>query len=167
MGLIALTVFVVDQLTKMVVQRTLSIGDERVIIEGFFRLVHWTNRGAAWSLFNQASDSNLWLGIFAVFALVVLFLIRRHFDVHTLPGQIALGLVLGGIAGNLTDRFLEGHVTDFLYFYLERRGGGELGFPAFNFADTAICTGVALVFLMSWQKEGPDEPQPKRAPSPS
>jgi signal peptidase II len=157
MGLVALLVTVVDQLTKMAVLRWLGVAEERVVIEGFFRIVHWTNRGAAWSLFNQASSSNLWLALFAVVALVVLFIVRRHFDVHTVVGQVALGLVFGGIVGNLMDRFLQGHVIDFLYFYLERRGGGELGFPAFNIADTAICTGVALVFLMSWQKDLPDE----------
>ena len=157
MGLVALVVLAFDQISKFAVLRWLGVEDQRVIIEGFFRIVHWTNRGAAWSLFNEASGSNLWLGLFAVVALAVLFTVRRHFDVHMLMGQIALGLVIGGITGNLVDRFLHGHVIDFLYFYLERRGGGELGFPAFNVADMAICTGVGLVFLMSWQKEAPEE----------
>ena len=44
-------------------------------------------------------------------------------------------------------------VVDFLYFYLQPRGGTEMGFPAFNVADTAICTGVALIFLISWKNE--------------
>jgi signal peptidase II len=153
MGLIALVVLVFDQLTKLAVLRWLGPTDEKVVVEGFFRLVHWTNRGAAWSLFNEASRSNMWLGLFALVALVVLYVSRRHFDVHTLGGQFSLGLIFGGIIGNLTDRFFQGHVIDFLYFYLERRGGRELGFPAFNVADVAICTGVGLVFLMSWQKE--------------
>jgi signal peptidase II len=39
-------------------------------------------------------------------------------------------------------------VIDFLYFYL-----GDWGFPAFNIADSAICTGVALVFLLTWKSE--------------
>jgi len=69
------------------------------------------------------------------------------------PGQISLGLIFGGIAGNLVDRFAHGHVIDFLRFYVNRRGAGEIGFPAFNVADTAICTGVGLLFLLSWQKD--------------
>jgi len=64
-------------------------------------------------------------------------------------------LIFGGIAGNLVDRFTHKHVVDFLYFYLVQRGGGEIGFPAFNVADTAICTGVGLLFLLSWQKDQP------------
>jgi lipoprotein signal peptidase len=52
-------------------------------------------------------------------------------------------------------------VVDFLYFYLQQRGGGEMGFPAFNVADSAICTGVGLVFLLSLRAER----KPKEAES--
>ena len=105
------------------------------------------------ALFNQVAGSNQLLAIFALVALLVLFLTRHHFDSHTLVGQISLGLIFGGIAGNLIDRFRHGHVVDFIYFYLSRRGGVEVGFPAFNIADSAICAGVALLFLLSWQKD--------------
>jgi lipoprotein signal peptidase len=44
-------------------------------------------------------------------------------------------------------------VVDFLYFYLVRRDGNEAGFPAFNVADSAICIGVGLLFILSWQNE--------------
>ncbi|HXT40251.1 MAG TPA: signal peptidase II, partial [Candidatus Angelobacter sp.] len=106
--------------------------------------------------FNQFAASNQLLAIFALVALLVLFLTRHHFDSHTLFGQLSLGLIFGGIAGNLLDRFLHKHVVDFIYFYLSRRGGGEIGFPAFNVADSAICTGVGLLFLLSWQKDRTD-----------
>ncbi len=161
MALVAVVVLFLDQLTKLAVLGFLGVAEESVVVPGFFKLVHWTNRGAAWSLFNQAAGSNLWLALFAVAALVVLFTIRHHFDVHTMGGQVSLGLILGGIAGNLIDRVVREHVIDFLYFYWSRRGGGETGFPAFNVADVAICTGVALLFLLSWQK-GPAETAPSR-----
>jgi signal peptidase II len=68
--------------------------------------------------------------------------------------------LFGGILGNLTDRLLPSrrHVIDFLYFYVNRRGGGEVGFPAFNVADSAICVAVGLLFLLSWQREQPNAP---------
>jgi signal peptidase II len=88
-----------------------------------------------------------------VVALLVLFLSRHHFDSRTLPGQIAFGLIVGGIIGNLIDRIRVHHVIDFLYFYLQQRGGGEVGFPAFNVADSAICTGVALIFLITLRND--------------
>lgn len=150
---VALTVLALDQLTKLAVLKFLGYSKERVVVEGFFKFVHWGNTGAAWSFFTQFADSNQWLAVFALLALLVLFATRHHFDSHTLPGQISLGLIFGGIAGNLIDRFVHGHVIDFLRFYINRRGGGEAGFPAFNVADTAICTGVGLLFLLSWQKD--------------
>jgi signal peptidase II len=153
MAWVALVVLAFDQLTKLAVLRYLGYADERVVVEGFFKFVHWGNTGAAWSLFNRIAWSNEILALFAIAALGVLFLSRHHFDADTLAGQVSLGLIFGGIAGNLVDRFLRKHVIDFLYFYLERRGGGEVGFPAFNVADAAICSGVGLLFLLSWQKD--------------
>ncbi len=154
---LAATVFGLDQLTKWLVLRSLATGDERVIIPGFFNLVHRDNTGAAWSLF---TGNNTVLAIIALVALVALFYSRRHFSAHTRFGQIAFGLVFGGITGNLTDRLLHSRhaVVDFLYFYLQPRGGGELGFPAFNVADSAICTGVALIFLITWKNESARPP---------
>ncbi len=166
MALVAAGTLVVDQVSKLLVLQLLGIADEKVLIEGFFKFVHWTNKGAAWSLFNQMAGSNRWLALFAILALLVLFFSRHHFDVHTRVGQVSLGLIFGGIAGNLIDRFARGHVIDFIYFYLDRRGGGEIGFPAFNVADSAICTGVALLFLLSWQKDQRGTPtagQPARS----
>ncbi len=45
------------------------------------------------------------------------------------------------------------HVIDFLYFYLPQSNGNEWGFPAFNVADSAICTGVALIFLVTLRND--------------
>ena len=150
--MLALLVFVLDQFTKWLVLRTLPVGEEKILLAGFFKFVHWGNTGAAWSLF---SGNNAVLAIVGIGALILLVFTRHHFHAHTLAGQIAFGLIFGGIAGNLTDRLLPGRhaVVDFLYFYIQPRGGGEIGFPAFNVADSAICTGVALVFLISWKKE--------------
>ena len=153
MAIVAATVLTLDQITKLAVLKYLGYAQEKVVINGFFKFVHWGNTGAAWSLFNQFAGSNQLLAIFALVALLALFLTRHHFDSHTLLGQLSLGLIFGGIAGNLVDRFLHGHVVDFIYFFVSRRGGGEIGFPAFNVADSAICTGVGLLFLLSWQKD--------------
>jgi len=149
---LALFILALDQFTKWLVLETLPEFQEKIIIPGFFKFVHWGNTGAAWSLFR---DNNGTLALVAILALVALFLTRHHFDSHTLSGQIAFGLIFGGIAGNLTDRLLPGRhaVVDFIYFYMQRRGGGEIGFPAFNIADSAICTGVGLIFLITWKNE--------------
>lgn len=151
-AVVALAIFVLDQLTKYFVLQWLGKGQERVVIEGFFKFVHWGNTGAAWSMLRGHNEL---LAIIALVALLVLFLNRHHFDTRTLTGQLAFGMIFGGIAGNLTDRLLPSRreVIDFIYFYLNQRGGGEIGFPAFNVADSAICTGVALVFWITWRSE--------------
>jgi signal peptidase II len=154
-GMIALSIVALDQLTKAIVLQLLGYAQEQVVIEGFFKFVHWANTGAAWSLFR--GNNNL-LALVALVALAVLFFSRHHFDARTLLGQVAFGLICGGIIGNLIDRLVRKHVIDFLYFYLQQRGGTEIGFPAFNVADSAICTGVGLVFLITLRNERAAKP---------
>jgi signal peptidase II len=146
-GLVAALVLVLDQATKGIVIRTLYYAEEYVLLEGFFKFVHWGNTGAAWSLFRDRNDM---LAVFSLTALLLLIMTRHHFDAHRFGGQVALGLMLGGILGNLIDRLHVDHVIDFIYFYVIPRGGGEIGFPAFNLADAAICTGVGILFWLSW-----------------
>ena len=153
-GMVALAIIALDQLTKLIVLRFLGYAQEKIVVNGFFKFVHWANTGAAWSLFR---GNNNVLALVALLALVVLFLSRHHFDSRTFLGQIAFGLIFGGIVGNLFDRIVRGHVIDFLYFYLQQRGG-EIGFPAFNVADSAICTGVGLIFLITWRNERQSAP---------
>jgi signal peptidase II len=157
---LALCVVVLDQITKWWVLKDVYRDEERVIIPGFFNLTYRINTGAAWSMF---TGNNAVLAIVALAALVVLYLTRRHFSAHRLLGQVAFGLIFGGIIGNLIDRLLPGRqaVVDFLHFYMARRGTPDsFDFPAFNVADSAICTGVALIFLLNW-KEDPASKQPQ------
>jgi signal peptidase II len=153
---LALSIVALDQLTKLLVLKFLPFASERPVIPEFFSLVHWGNTGAAWSMFR---GNNEILAVVGLVALVILFFSRHHFDVHTLGGQMSLGLIFGGIVGNLIDRLFRDHVIDFLYFFVIRRDGTEAGFPAFNVADTAICIGVGLLLILSWRTE-----RPKTAP---
>lgn len=158
---VALGILAADQATKILVTRNLAFHEELVLLDGFFKLVHWGNTGAAWSLFH---GNNLALALVSAAALLALFFCRRHFATHTTRGQIAVGLLFGGIIGNLIDRLRVDHVIDFIRFYVHRRESGtEIGFPAFNIADSAICVGVGLLFLMSWQ----ENETPENAPAPA
>src|SRR5215831_1597392 len=158
---IALLVIALDQFTKQLVLRFLGApAQEKIVVDGFFKFVYWGNTGAAWSLFR---GNNFLLAGVAIVALIVLLFSRHHFDSRTLLGQFAFGLIVGGIVGNLIDRLWAGHVIDFLYFYI-LRNGSEIGFPAFNVADSAICTGVGLVFLITWRTERTPKPAESSAP---
>ncbi|MSU34864.1 MAG: signal peptidase II [Pedosphaera sp.] len=141
-------ILALDQLTKWIVEQTLPYGSERIVIDGFFKFVHWGNTGSAWSLFR---GNNQALAAVSAIALVLLWLFRTRFDSGRKTGQVALGLLFGGISGNLVDRLVPArqYVVDFIYFHLHPRGGQEIGFPAFNVADSAICTGVGLLILLS------------------
>jgi signal peptidase II len=146
MALVALISVLLDQLSKILVLAYMPGPAEKTLINGFFKLVHWQNTGAAWSMF---SGNNAALAIVSLLALLALFLFRHHFESGTSMGQISMGLIFGGIIGNVLDRLFRNHVVDFIRFYVISRSGEELGFPAFNIADSAICVGVGLLFIIS------------------
>jgi len=139
---IAFIVLLLDQITKITVNKTFRWGEE-VVVTPFFNLVLAYNRGAAFSFLQNESGWQRYfftaIGIGA--ALFIVYLLKKH------AGQRmfcwALALILGGAVGNVIDRILYGHVVDFLDFHW--KGIGH--FPAFNVADSAICVGAALFIL--------------------
>ena len=140
--LIALTVVVLDRLAKHAVEQRIRLHDGISIIPGFFRLTHVENRGAAFGLF--ADSPSEWklamLVLFSVVALVIVSaLLWKNSHSMTTTG-VGLSLILGGALGNLWDRLINGHVTDFLLFYV-----GRYQWPAFNVADSAIVMGALLL----------------------
>jgi len=147
---IAFIVLAADQLTKQIVVHTIDPTKQIILIEGFLKFVNWHNTGAAWSQFQGKS---LHLAVISFFALGALIHYRHHFEIHTKSGKVAMGLLIGGIIGNLIDRVIYQHVVDFIRFYLHQRGGGEIGYPAFNIADMAICIGVGMMFVLAWQEQ--------------
>ena len=165
LALVAGGIVVLDQASKQAVLRMVPANDPDgiIVLDGFFKLVHWVNTGAAWSLFH---GQNTTLAVISAVALVLLFLARKHFAGDSLAGYMALGLMFGGIVGNLIDRLTVDHVIDFLRFEVQTRGGEVAGFPAFNVADSAICVGVGILFLLSWKRE-PEKPAAEAPPNPS
>jgi len=143
--LIATTVLLADQLTKWLVLLHISEWRSVCVLTGFFQLVHWRNTGAAWGILQ---DRNLILVIISVLTIAGLCLFRRSLQLQHRINRVALGLISGGIVGNLVDRVRLGCVVDFLDFYI-----GQYHWPAFNIADSAICVGVALYILDSWRTE--------------
>lgn len=149
-------IFVTDQLTKWVITETLAIGSRVPVIANFFDIVHFRNRGTAFGLFSNMHDGLrpfLFYGI-AVVAVVVLVWYLRALPKTDRLSAIAIALVFGGIAGNITDRLRFGEVVDFLSFHL-----GDvtlfsvlLEWPAFNVADSAITIAMGLLVWSSFKK---------------
>ena len=139
---IALIVVVCDQLTKWWVSSSLALHESLNVIPGLFRLTHVQNQGAAFGILSDSpSEWKLSMLIFfSFFALVVVstLLWRNSHSVNSTG--IALSLILGGAIGNLWDRMVAGHVTDFFDVYF--RG---YHWPAFNIADSAIVVGALML----------------------
>lgn len=149
---ISLIVLVLDIWTKWLVAHHVSRSESISLIPDFFQIVHVRNTGAAFGI-GANSDSQLVplllnAGALAVFFVVVVYAVRTAVTDRVL--QIGLHLILGGAIGNLLDRFRLGYVVDFLDVYIR-----DHHWPAFNVADSAICIGIALLFLdMRRRSEG-------------
>src|SRR5579859_4428858 len=141
-ALIAVTIAALDQLTKWLIMRFISPEETRVVIGGLFSLVNWHNPGAAWGILQR---SNLALTVISLVTILALYLFRHSLSLNRPGPRVALGLIAGGIIGNLIDRIRVGAVTDFLLFSI-----GPHSWPAFNVADSSIFIGVALYIIISW-----------------
>jgi len=139
--LIAALAFALDQWTKYLVRTRVPMYHATDIIHGWLAITHTTNRGAAFSMFANARFGATGLIAFtvvAVFAIAVM--VWRYRGGWSLT-SVALGMILGGAAGNLFDRLYLHEVVDFILLYHR-----AWNFPVFNVADSAITVGAVLLF---------------------
>lgn len=148
--LLTLPLYALDQLTKYLVLRFVSPIGARFLIPDFFALVHVTNSGAAFGSF--ANNNGFFIALSCVALVTVAFLLWRR-EPSDSWRRIALGLLLAGILGNLTDRLLHGHVIDFLLFDLHLPFAHP--WPAFNVADSCICIAVFCFIIHSFRQDRP------------
>jgi signal peptidase II len=150
---LSLPLYVLDQLTKQLVLRSISPYDAWIVVPDFFNLVNVTNTGAAFGSFKGNNTFFVIISIMALVVVTVLLVRHRRSDSWR---DVSLALLLAGILGNLTDRLLYGHVIDFLLFNLHVRYADP--WPAFNVADSCISIAVVLFVIHSFgKKENPAE----------
>lgn len=139
-----LTCIIIDQLIKILVKQHLEYQASIPIIEQFFNLTYVKNEGAAWSILN---GNHLFLIIIAVIALIGIYyyLIKQNTNKEE---EIAIGILSGGIIGNMIDRILHGYVIDYLDFNIF-----GYPFPVFNFADICIVLAVIWIIKQEWSSE--------------
>lgn len=145
--LISVAVFTADRMTKTWIAAHILLGSHRTLIPGVLYLSHWTNEGAAFSLFADSSSPHTvrW-GLVAftlLCALAVLIAMVRLGSRFTLI-TIGLALIFGGALGNVHDRIEYGSVIDFIEVHIFR-----YHWPDFNVADSAVVTGACLLLLDS------------------
>jgi signal peptidase II len=131
----AFAVIALDQATKAAVRASLDRGESWPSDDWPVRIRYVTNTGAA---FGILEDRTVFLVIMALIGLGAIYLYYRFppFDHHVVP--VAIGMMLGGAAGNLIDRVRLGRVTDFIDFPM---------WPAFNVADSCISVGIGAILL--------------------
>jgi signal peptidase II len=148
--LLSLPLYVLDQITKWWVLCHVHPDDPpMIVIPDFFTLVNVTNTGAAFGSFRNNNTFFIVLSCVAMGFVLALLLRRRSSDALR---DISLALLLAGIMGNLTDRFLHGHVIDFLLFDLHIPLPVFRPWPAFNVADSCICIAVICFIIHSFRK---------------
>jgi signal peptidase II len=138
---LAVAVLVADQLSKAWLVSFLSPGQRTEVVGSYVRLVHSQNSGALFGLFRDQAILFAFVSI-GVVGLIVWF--------HGSAGRntllsVALGLLLGGALGNMTDRFRYGYVVDFVDL-----GVGDLRWYTFNVADAAISCAILLLLLSAF-----------------
>jgi signal peptidase II len=138
--------YALDQITKHLVLRFIDPSEPHLIIPNFFTLVHVTNTGAAFGSFRNNNGFFIALSCVALVVVTVLLWRREPRDPWR---RIALGLLMAGVLGNLTDRLLHGHVVDFLLFDLHLPFANP--WPAFNVADSCICIAVFCFMVYSFR----------------
>lgn len=142
-------IVILDQITKWAIWQKFAL-HETLYVTPFFNLVHVHNRGAAFSMFAQASgwQRGFFITVAVVASVWVVWLMRRHLQQSLFC--LALAMILGGAIGNLIDRVWLGAVIDFVQVHY-----AGWYFPAFNVADSAITVGAGL---MIWDGFFPQKP---------
>ena len=145
--LISALIVLADRFTKTWVAAHVRLGGAIPVIPRVLRITHWTNEGAAFSLFADSASPHLvrWIliGFSLLAALVVLIAMVRLGNRFTLT-TVALALIFAGALGNVHDRILYGSVVDFIEVHIF-----SYHWPDFNVADSSIVTGACLLLLDS------------------
>ncbi|MBR1648181.1 MAG: signal peptidase II [Alphaproteobacteria bacterium] len=140
---IALIIVMLDQLSKYLILNYVLAAYPYIKITSFFNVVNAWNTGVSFSLFSEGG----YLGtlLLSFMAIIISAMLVWQMRKNQLPAcNAALGLIVGGALGNVIDRIRVGAVFDFLDFHID-----TYHWPAFNFADSAICIGAVLILFIS------------------
>jgi signal peptidase II len=154
--LISALVVLADRLTKTWVARHIVLGGAIPVIPRVLRITHWTNEGAAFSMFADSASPQVvrWCLIaFTLLASVVVLVALVRMGHRITLTTVALALILGGAVGNVHDRIVYGSVVDFIEVHIY-----HYHWPDFNVADSSVVAGACLLFLESLlphKKTGP------------
>ena len=132
---ITIVVLLLDQFIKYMINKFMEINTSIKVISNFFSIFYVRNKGAAFSILE---DSTILIIIISVIFIVILDSYIKKEKNFTPLSVLSLGMIMGGIFGNLMDRVIYHSVIDYLSFG---------NFPVFNLADIGITVGVGLLII--------------------
>jgi signal peptidase II len=141
---LTLGVVILDRATKAWFEARTAEGWRQELVHNFIYLVHSRNPGIAFGVLADSASTGtrilLIVGSLAVIGVLAWLLVAGKSG--STIGAAGLALLLGGAAGNVTDRIFHGAVTDFFEVWL-----GTYHYPAFNIADSVITIGAVLMIF--------------------
>lgn len=143
--IVSIILFIIDQISKILVIKNIDINNSIELIRNFFYLTYTHNEGAAFSIL---TGQRIFLILIAIAILVIIFNYIRKNKIKNKVETVAFSLIIGGSLGNLIDRIARGYVVDFLDFKIF-----GYNYPIFNLADTFIVVGVFLLLILTFRKE--------------
>ena len=146
---ITAVVLMLDQFIKILINKYIEFGKVISIIPNFFNLTNIKNTGAAFSILQ---DNTILLIILTVIIIIILDKYIKKEKNFTKLSSLSLGLIMGGIFGNLLDRIIHHGVIDYLSFKIFNYNA-----PIFNLADTTIVVGVLLFLISIIMERGTDK----------
>ena len=145
LAIISLVCIIIDQIIKVVITTNVEFAHSINVINNFFRITYLQNTGAAWSIL---SGNRILLIIVTIIALGIIYYVFLKDKKIKNYESILLGLLLGGIIGNLIDRVRFGYVIDYLDFNIF-----SYHYPVFNFADICIVISIIILVIISLKED--------------
>lgn len=136
---VTILIFTLDQLIKYYINKFMELNTSIKVIPNFFEILYVRNKGAAFSILEKYTF--LIIIISVIFLVILDRYIKKEKSFNKLS-IIALGMIMGGIFGNLMDRIIYHSVIDYLSFTIF-----NYSFPIFNLADIGITIGVILLII--------------------
>ena len=136
---ISMLFLLLDQLIKLIVTKNMELFQEIKIIKNFFSIYYIKNKGAAFSIMGNQTI------LLILISIICLLFLKNYIKTIKTPSKltiVSLGIIIGGILGNLFDRLFYKEVIDYLSFNFF-----EYSFPVFNLADIGITVGAVLLII--------------------
>lgn len=137
---------IIDQIIKIIIKYNMNLYQQIPIIEKFFSLTYLHNTGAAFSIMRNKTS------LLVVLSVIFIIILDRYIKSEENQFQkleiLSLGMIIGGIFGNLLDRIINHAVIDYLSFTIFK-----YNFPVFNFADICITIGALLLIISTFVKK--------------